>query len=156
LKPKFFYKSATTSRAWRHGPFEGPSSYPQLCWWSLIRYERLHNHDPEERLLKYAGQRVRYALMVVDLVNRRPVEIVRNEFGFLFFDDEGRLKASEHEKEESLAFDMLTPLFSDQKNNRVIDARHKFAKKRYFDNFSWKPTDEIIAAIAETIFGKFF
>jgi uncharacterized membrane protein (UPF0127 family) len=29
-------KSATTSRAWRHGPFEGPSSYPQLCWWSLI------------------------------------------------------------------------------------------------------------------------
>ena len=23
-------KSAITSRAWRHGPFEGPSSYPQL------------------------------------------------------------------------------------------------------------------------------
>ena len=29
-------KSAITNRAWRHGPFEGPASYPQLCWWSLI------------------------------------------------------------------------------------------------------------------------
>jgi transposase len=121
----------------------------------LTRYERLHKHDPHERLLKYAGQRVRYALIVVDLVNRRPVEIVKDEFGFLFFDDEGRLKVSEHGKEESLALDMLDPLFSDQTNSRVIDARHKFAKKRYFNKFSWSPTDEIIAAIAEAIFGKF-
>lgn len=121
----------------------------------LTRYERLHKHDRHERLLKYAGQRIRYALIVVDLVNRRPVEIVKDEFGFLLFDDEGRLKKSEHRKAESLAFDMLTPLFSDQTNSRVIDARHKFAKKRYFDKFSWSPTDEIIAAIAEAIFGKF-
>lgn len=28
-------KPAITSRAWRYGPFEGPSS-PQLCWSSLI------------------------------------------------------------------------------------------------------------------------
>ena len=72
-----------------------------------------------------------------------------------FFDDEGRLKVSEHGKEESLALDMLDPLFSDQTNSQVIDARHKFAKKRYFNKFSCSPTDEIIAAIAEAIFGKF-
>jgi len=116
----------------------------------------LHKHDPDERLLKYAGQRVRYALIVVDLVNRRPIEILKDEFGFLFFDDEGRLKESEHGKAKSLAFEMLSPLFSDQMNSRVIDARHKFAKKRYFDKFSRTPTDKIIAAIAEAIFGKFF
>ena len=29
------YKSAVTSRAWPR-PFQGPSSYPRLCWWSLI------------------------------------------------------------------------------------------------------------------------
>jgi hypothetical protein len=28
-------KSAATSRG-GPGPFQGPSSYPQLCWWSLI------------------------------------------------------------------------------------------------------------------------
>ena len=121
----------------------------------LACYERLHKRDPDERFLKYAGKRIRYALIVVDLVNRRPIEIVKDEFGFLFFNDEGRLKVSAHGKEESLAFDMIPPLLSDQTNGRVIDARHKFAKKSYFDKFSWTPTDEILAAIAEAIFGKF-
>jgi hypothetical protein len=122
----------------------------------LAQYERLLKRGPDERLLKYAGKRVRYALLVVDLVNRRPIEIVRDQFGFLDFDDEGQLKMAEYEKKESLAFDMLAPILSDQTNTRVIDARYKFAKKSYLDKFSWKPTDQIIAAIAKAIFGKFF
>jgi hypothetical protein len=121
----------------------------------LARFERLHKRDPAERLLEYAGKRVRYALVVVDLFNRRPIEILKDEFGFLDFDDGGRLKKAEHEKQESLAFDMLAPLFADQTNSRVIDARHKFAKKRYFDKYSWTPSDKIIAGIAEAIFGKY-
>ena len=121
----------------------------------LTRYERLINRSPDERLLEYAGKRVRYALIVVDLVNRRPIEIVRDEFGFLDFDDEGRFKEPHYEKEESLAFDLLDPFLSDQTNSQVIDARHKFAKKRYFDKFSWTPTDEIVVEIAEAIFRKF-
>ena len=112
------------------------------------------NRSPDERLLEYTGKRVRYALIVVDLVNRRPIEIVRDEFGFLDFDDEGRFKEPQYEKEESLAFDLLDPFFSDQTNSQVIDARHKFAKKRYFDKFSWTPTNEIVVGIAEIIFGK--
>jgi hypothetical protein len=51
---------------------------------------------------------------------------------------------------------MLPPLLSDQTNGRIIDARHKFAKKSYYDKFSWTPTHKIVAAIAEAIFGKFF
>jgi len=121
----------------------------------LARYERLLNRDPDERLLEYAGKRVRYALIVVDFVNRRPIEILRDEFGFLDFDDKGRLKVSELGKEESIAFDMLAPLLSDQTNSQVIDARYKFAKKRYFHQFSWTPTDIIRVAVAEAIFGKF-
>ena len=31
MKPKFFLKSAATSRG-GPGPFQGPSSYSQLCW----------------------------------------------------------------------------------------------------------------------------
>ena len=40
----------------------------------LALYERLRKRDPNERLLEYAGKRVRYALIVVDLVNRKPIE----------------------------------------------------------------------------------
>ena len=82
------------------------------------------------------------------------VEIVRDEYGFLDFDDEGRLKVSELGKEESLAFDMLDFFSSEQKDKRVIDARHIFARKRYFDKNRWEPTVETIASIAEAIFGK--
>jgi len=54
-----------------------------------------------------------------------------------------------------MTVDVFPPLLSDQTNDRIIDARHKFAKKSYFDKFSWIPADEIIAAIAEATFGKF-
>jgi transposase len=120
----------------------------------LARYERLLKRDPDERLLEYVGKRVRYALIVVDLVNRRPIEVVRDEYAYLDFDKEGRLKEPEFENEEISAFDMLDFSSSEQQDSRVIDARHKFAKKRYFDKHRWEPTDEIVAAIAEAIFGK--
>ena len=60
----------------------------------MTRFDRLLKHDPNESLPKYAGKRVRYALIVVELINRRPIEIVKDEFAYLDFDDEGRLKVS--------------------------------------------------------------
>jgi hypothetical protein len=121
----------------------------------LARYERLLKHDPNERLLEYAGKRVRYALIVVDLVNRKPKEVVRDEFAYLNFDQEGQFKEPEHEKEESSTLDMLGFFSIEQQDKRVIDARHKFARKRYFDKHRWQPTEEIATAIAEAIFTKF-
>jgi len=120
----------------------------------LVRYERLLNRDPDERLSRYAGKRVRYALIVVDLFNRRPIDVLRDEYAYLDFDEEGRFKEPAHEKEESSALDMLDCFSLEQPNKRVIDARHKFARKRYFDKHRWEPTDEIVTAIAEAIFGK--
>jgi hypothetical protein len=122
---------------------------------SLARYERLLKRDPNESLPKYASQRVRYALIVVDLINRKPIEVVKDEYAYLDFDKEGRFKEPVYEEVESSPLDMLDILsFERKKDRRVIDARHKFAMKRYFDKNRWEPTDEIIAAIGEAIFGK--
>jgi hypothetical protein len=121
----------------------------------LARYERLLRRDPDERLSRYAGQRVRYALIVVNLVNRKPIAVVKDEYAYLDFDKEGRFKEPVYEEVESSPLDMLDILsFEQKKDRRVIDARHKFARKRYFDKHWWKPTDEIIPAIAKAIFGK--
>ena len=120
----------------------------------LARYERLLKRDSDERILEYTGKRVRYALIVVDLFNRRPIEIIKDEFGFLDFDEEGRLKEPEFENEEISAFDMLDFSSLEQPDRRVIDARHKFARKWYFNKHRWEPTDQIATAIAEAIFGK--
>jgi len=39
---------------------------------ALARYDRLLQRDPKEQLTEYTGKRVRYALVVVDLVDREP------------------------------------------------------------------------------------
>jgi transposase len=120
----------------------------------LARYERLLKRDPDERLSRYAGKRVRYALIVVDLVNRKPIEVVRDEYAYLDIDKEGRFKEPAYEKGDSSAFDMLDFCSLEQQDKRVIDARHIFARKRYFNKHRWEPTDEIVTVIAEAIFGK--
>lgn len=120
---------------------------------ALAQYERLLRDDPAESIPEYAGKRVRHALVIVDLVNRRPVEIVHAEFSWLSFDSEGRLDRSEKEKEARLAMQAIPPLLGEEDSEQLIDARHRFAKKRYDSEYRWKPTAEIEAAIVAAIFG---
>jgi len=120
----------------------------------LTRYERLLRGEPEERLLQYAGKRVRYALVVVDLVNRIPVEILRIQYSLLSFDSEGRMDPVEREKKAKLAFELLPPMPMEQDPSQLIDAQHYFAKKRYDNEYRWTPSPEIEKAIMDAIFGK--
>jgi len=121
---------------------------------ALSRYERLLKGDPKESIPQYAGKRVRHAFVVVDLVNRRPVEIVHFEFSWLSFDSEGRLDRSDKEKEARLAMRAIPPLLGGDDSEQVIDASHRFAKKRYDSEYRWKPNWEIETAIVEAIFGR--
>jgi hypothetical protein len=45
-------------------------------------YHRLFRQDPEERFAEYASKRIRYVLVVLELENRKPVEIVRIQYFF--------------------------------------------------------------------------
>ena len=120
----------------------------------LAQYDRLLQRDPKECLPQYAGKQLRYALVVVDLVNRRPVEILRIQYSLLSFDSEGRVDPADREKEAKLAFEVLPPLPIKRRDMQVIDAQHRFAKKRYDDEYRWTPSPEIQAAIVEVIFGS--
>ena len=76
---------------------------------ALARYDRLLERDPKERLPQYADKRVRYALAVVDLVDREPVEILRIQYSYLSFDSEGRIDLSEGKREARLLLEILPP-----------------------------------------------
>ena len=97
-----------------------------------------------------------YALVVVDLVNRKPVEIIRFEYSLLHFDPAGRIDPAESEKEARLAFDILPliPFPFDKPTDNVIEARHLFSKKRFENQYKWTPAPEIDAVIVEAIFGN--
>ncbi len=120
---------------------------------ALARYERLHERDPKERLPQFAGERIRYALVVVDLVDREPVEILLIQYSYLFFDSEGRIDPAYGEGEARLAFEALPPLPIERGPSPIINAQHKFAKKRFESQYKWTPTQGIDAAIFEAIFG---
>ena len=57
-------------------------------------------------------------------------------------------------RSKKLAMEALPPLLEESSDRNVIDARHRFAKKRHEEQYSWKPSAELTAAIAEAIFAK--
>ncbi len=120
---------------------------------SLKRYNRLIKGHPDEGLMQFAGKRIRYALIVLEMINRKPVEILMTEYSFLTFDSKDRLDAGEREKAARLAMDTLEPIALEQKSGKVIDVKHRFAKKRFDDRYLWKPAPEIETAIQRAIFG---
>jgi hypothetical protein len=120
---------------------------------TLKRYNRIIKGYPDEGLMQYAEKRIRYALIVLEMINRKPAEILMAEYSFLAFDSKGRLDAGEREKAARLAMDTLEPILPGKKLERLIDAKHKFAKKRFDDRYIWKPTPDIETAIQRAIFG---
>lgn len=120
----------------------------------LTRYERLLGADPEVRFQEYAGKRVRYALAILEFVNRKPVEIVSIQYSILSFDPSGRIDAGELEKEMKLGFKMLQTSTADLYSPNVINAKDRFAMKRYHDQYTWTPSSEVERAVVEAIFGK--
>ena len=120
---------------------------------SLKRYSRLIKGHPDEQLLQFAGKRIHYALLVLEMMNRKPVEILMAEYSFLTFDSEGRLDLYEREKAVRLVMDTLEPIVPEEKSGKIIDGKHKFAKRRFENQYLWKPSPEIEKAIKQAIFG---
>ena len=87
------------------------------------------------------------------MINRKPIEILMAEYSFLAIGSKGRLDAGEREKAARLAMDTLEPIAAEPKSGKVIDVKHRFAKKRFNNRYLWKPTPEIEAAIQRIIFG---
>ncbi|MBW1692297.1 MAG: hypothetical protein JRI71_14490 [Deltaproteobacteria bacterium] len=120
---------------------------------AVARYERLLKGDPRESLPQYANKRVRYASVALDLVNRKPVEVLYLHYGILWFDGKGRIDIEEQEKEWRLGVELMPSLLPENQARRLIDARHRFARKRYDDQYRWTPSKEVVAAVVRDIFG---
>ena len=68
----------------------------------MARYERLFRHDPNECLPEYVGKRLKYAHVVVELEDRKPVNVIMSQFSHLTFDTDGKIDQSSMEKEARL------------------------------------------------------
>jgi hypothetical protein len=119
----------------------------------MARFERLIEFESKERIPRYARKRVRYVEVALELEHRKPINILQMLYLILPFDSRGRVDAKEQDKERRLAADMMPPIVPDRGSGKVIEAQHRFARKRFDNEYRWEPTPEIEAAILEAIFG---
>jgi hypothetical protein len=123
-----------------------------------ITYARFHRlyflDDKEEKFPEYAGQRLRYAFVVIDSENRKPIAIKRSDFSIMHFDSAGRRDKSEWLRGARLGMNSSPRGYPEPTSTAVIVANYRFAKKRYDHEFRWKPSKKVINAIKESIFGK--
>jgi len=117
----------------------------------MARLERLLRFDRRESLPQHAGKRVRCAMVFLEVAGRRVFSIRNGDYFLLPFDDKGRINKKEWEKGMRLGMDLLPPLSGEQYPKQVIDAQHRFAKRRYEHEFKWKPSRKMEEAIVAAI-----
>src|SRR5512136_2941620 len=98
---------------------------------SMARLDRLLHLDRRESLPQYAGKQVRCAMAFVEVAGRQVLAIRNIDYFLLHFDDKGRIDKKEWEKGMCLGMDLLPSLHDEQYPQKVIDAQHRFAKRRY-------------------------
>ncbi|MBW1814987.1 MAG: hypothetical protein JRJ39_15355 [Deltaproteobacteria bacterium] len=92
--------------------------------------------------------------LVVDLLNREPVEILRVQYSYLYFDSEGLINPAYREEEVRLYLEIFPSEPIIRYQWQEIKPKRSLPKKCYDDKYKWTPTPEIEAAIVETVFGK--
>jgi len=118
-------------------------------------FERVLRMHPTERIPEYARQRMRVAEIIIDLQDRKPVDIVRGYYWYLNFDSNG---TADYEKfmrhgavsmEASIGADAW---FGKEAGN-VVRASHRFAVRRRDHEARWKPSPTLESRIFDAALG---
>jgi len=119
------------------------------------RFDRMQ-HSPKMHLLpQFAGQRVRIAEAVVELINRKPARIVRMAFSILTFDRTGCLDTDVYERQQFGRFaGHMSQLDRFSKSagtpTDVLDARHLFDDR----GGRWAPSESLLHDMQEAALGN--
>ena len=117
------------------------------------RLNRLLRFEPHERFPHYAGKQIRCAMVLLEVDGRRPLGIRHIDYFFIPFDSKGRVNKKEWEKGIRLAMELMPPFPNEHHPKGVIDAQHRFAKRRHDHQVKWKPSRKVEDAIMDEIFG---
>ncbi len=119
------------------------------------KFEKLFKNDPSISLKEYANKTIKYITVIIENVNRKPVEIIDIQYGILKIDSNGRIDTNfKTELDYDVMAIMSSMLPSIDKPANVIDASHDFAKDKYKNKYTWTPTPELEERIKSIIFPK--
>ena len=119
---------------------------------SMVRLDGLLRFKPGESLPAHAGKRVRCAMVFLDVLRRKVLDIKHTDYFLIPFDAKGRIDKKAWEKGIRLAMELMPSGLKEQYPRSIIDARHRFIKRRYEHEFKWKPNRKVEEAIVAAIF----
>jgi hypothetical protein len=118
----------------------------------LTRFDRIRARDPEEKLDEYKNTRIRYAEIVVELENRKPVFMARAVFGYLYFDANGLLDEKILDDKWEIMCNILSSSSSSNNLSKIIYANDRFGERRFKNKYKWIPSPELEKEIFDKIF----
>ena len=121
---------------------------------SMARLERLLHFDRAESLPQYTGKRVRCAMVFLEVAGRQVLAISHIEYSLLQFNDKGRIDKKEWEKGMRLGMELLPPILDGEYPKQVINAHHRFARRRYEHEFKWRPSRKLEKVIVAAVFNS--
>jgi len=117
-----------------------------------IIFERLLRDPLHHTMPALAGRRVRMAEILVQLANRRPIQVVRRVYFVVGFDEAGRLDTTRFQNQQwALAESALDRVFAASSDDaRVLDAASRFIAQ----GGRWRPSSELAQQIDDTALGR--
>ena len=128
---------------------------------SYARYKRLSAGKPRDRMPEFAGRRIRWAQIAVEMEDRKPLRVVWTFFGYLPFDQRGGLDEEQIRKSAALSLETLIgpmtakirPKFFKEEPGNVLHSAWRFAARRRDHEERWKPSLELNARICDAAIG---
>ena len=110
--------------------------------------------DPENhRLLRFAGQRVRFVDAIVELRDRAPCAVVRLVYEILAFDAQGRFDSHTFKRQNWALVELqMNPVLGQAttSDSEVVDASSRFIAQ----GGRWQPSPELVRRIHQAALGE--
>jgi hypothetical protein len=120
---------------------------------SFARWERLNNRHPTECFPEFAGKRLRYIMVVLDLEEKKPFYISYIDCGYVTFDAAGKVDQEEWERHLQLAANSFDPFGPEANEGNVINAQTRFFRRSYDHKYRWNFSDGMLERLIKAIFG---
>lgn len=119
---------------------------------SSAKFNQMLRDPTSCRLTRFAGARVRMTNVAVELLDRQPIRVVWNTFGFLAFDDEGYFDSGTFDHHQRARAELAwAQLAAEPKGAAIIvDATTRFVAQ----GGRWKPTRTLQRLIDEAALGR--
>jgi len=118
---------------------------------SHTKFQRLLDGHETEKIIEYAGKKVKYAIAYLRIENRKPTEILHIDYSSCEVNRDGKLNQDILEQQKIDAMKVISIPVDDMPSN-VIDEATTFAAKQYQNKYTWTPTDEELNKIYRLIF----